>query len=196
MKKESNLMPEEFDFEEYQKIAFYVYNKHFKKFARYKDDLISSAFLRMWEYRHCLSKDIPKQVYLFNTAKWGMLDFLHKTFGDKFRPKINELMCISFDTRIDFDNEKFTISDLIGEDFSFEDSLNLEFLKNACYECKNKLKFNKNGKFGSQVIDLIIQGKPDAEIARIVGSTRERIRQIHNRFINILRKYLIDKDFF
>lgn len=188
-------MPEEFNFEEYQKIARYVYNKHFRKFARYKDDLISSAFLKMWENRHCLSKDIPKSAYLFNTAKWGMLDFLHKILGDKCCPKINEFMCIPFDTPVDLDDEKFAISDIIGEDFDFDNSLNLEFLKNACYECKNKLKFNKNGKFGSQVIDLIIQGKPDAEIARIVGSTRERIRQIHNRFIKILRKYLIDNNF-
>lgn len=72
---------------------FTVYNKFMKKLYRYSlrfvhsediaEEVVQTAFIRLWEYRHNIDVEKPLDAYLYVITRNAALDFLRKAAVDE-----------------------------------------------------------------------------------------------------------------
>ena len=162
------------EYEADKKIAEMIFNRHFRSFKQYKDDLIQIAVIRLWQFR---TQEFSHYTFTGACAvvRRAMIDFL--------RPHAKYLNEASL-----FEKAK---DDLLYADILGEDDAN-EFARMRC-QILNKLVNNKiDGLHGKakDIIPMYLNRRSYAEIARTLGTTKQNIGKYVSRFRNIIAQEL------
>ena len=152
-----------------RKIAGMIFQRHFSGFRNLKDDLIQVAVIRIWQFRR------GGQYFTYTgackVARRAMIDFI--------RPHAKFLDDISLDS---CENDLAYIDILTDKNSEYE---------NLACENLNLLLDQHLGKMtdrNKNIINMYLNRRSYAEIARAVGSTKQNVGQHINRFRRAIKQ--------
>lgn len=165
-------------------ISCWVFNRKFKTFYYYKEDLVQSSVIALYHYRS--RYDETKGSYSSYAVKicfYTMLRFIEreKRFTNNFE-----------NLSIDLENDEgSTLLDVLGYDFDFDTKFNYEYLLKVCNDVINKHKSNtfKN------ISKLYLAGKTPIQIAKVLNISKQCAWQYKEKFKNLVQQKLKEYDF-
>jgi RNA polymerase sigma factor (sigma-70 family) len=105
------------NFNEYTKLVYFVFEKHFKQYQSFKDDLCQEGLIALWKAQRCFnqSKNISFKTFAYASIKNNMLSYLKRkelkhfkviTFSELEKNKVNieNTNCVYNDIDLDFKN--------------------------------------------------------------------------------------------
>ena len=179
-----------------QSIPQVIFDKHFRGFVKYKDDMVSEAQLQVWRSKN-----------KFNSTKGKLESFMATICFNSFNKYIERNIYKHKDDLINIDLVEFSNSDYgdsrnsktdlinaIGKiDMHYADIEYKEFMERFD---KRVIKENKNsGKKTNldelhQVMELLLEGYNQTEIGRIMDKDfriiNKKVKRIRNVFSRIL----------
>ena len=147
--------------EEYTKLVYFIYNRHFRNYSHLKDDLVSEGFLALCRAEKYFdeTKETKKSNYLGKVIYMAMLKFIKKE-----QKHFNN---ISLDTPIN-SGENISLGDTIPYDEDlFEVCSNRQIL--------SKLIENEKDIKTKQIVSLYLEGYTQKEIGEIVGMNQSHV---------------------
>ena len=149
------------DFESDKMTAGFVYNRHFKKYAYLKDDLIQVALIKFCSVRLGDKKAFTR-AELQKIAKNAMIDFLRTQ--DKFS---DDVSC----EEVEYDDNDQQQAEL--------DHTALEVVMPLVHGLQGKMK---------DIVDLYLEGKTYAEISKSVNLAKSNVHDYINKFKKMVRE--------
>ena len=156
-----------------KKIAKTIFNRHFRGFKQYEDDMIQAAIISLWQFRR--HEPIATFTGACKIARAAMIDFL--------RPHTKYLNEASIFEKAEND---IIYADILGEDDA------AEFARVRC-QTLNKLVNEKiDGLHGKakDIIPMYLNRRSYAEIARAVGTTKQNVGKYITRFRKVIAQEL------
>lgn len=171
-------------YEEDKAISRWVFSKKFKTLTCYKDDLIQSAIIALYNYRS--KYDESKSSY-FTYASYICYFFMLK-FLKKEKKFTNNFTNCSIDFEFDDD---FSFYDILGYEVDFDKNFNYDFLLKVCHKVIDKHKSETLKK----IAKLFLLGKKQIQIAKELNVTRQCVNSYINKFRQLVINKLKEYDF-
>lgn len=179
-----------------QSIPNVIFDKHFKGFLKYKDDMIQTAYLQIWKSKNKFNSDVGKlesfiATISFNTFNKFIRDNIYRHKDKIYNIDSAEHSSSDYDGR----NEKTELLNSLGkEDKGYYDieyrELMEKFDKRVIKDNKSMSGRNANLKELHYVMDKLVEGYSQTEIAKEMGVTQnciyKKILRIKNTFNRIL----------
>ena len=182
-----------------QSIPNVIFDKHFKGFLKYKDDMIQTAYLQIWKSKNKFNPNKGKLESFMATICWNTFNKFIRDNVYKDKDNINSI--VNIDTveymNADYDgrNEKRElINSMVKTDKHY---LDIEY-RELMEKFDNRVK-KENEKGGGKktdlkelhyVMDKLVEGYNQSEIAKEMGVTQnciyKKILRIKNTFNRIL----------
>ena len=177
-----------------QSIPNTIFNKHFKGFLKYKDDMIQTAYLQIWKSK---SKFNPNKGKLesfmgaisFNTFNKFIRDNIYRHKDNMVNIDLVEYMNADYDGR----NEKRELINSMGKtdkhylDIEYRELME-KFDKRVKKENKECAGKKTNLEELHYVMDKLVEGYSQTEIAKKMGVTQNCIYKKILRIKNTLSK--------
>ena len=182
-----------------QSIPNTIFNKYFKGFLKYKDDMIQTAYLQIWKSKNKFNPNKGKLESFMATICWNTFNKFIRDNVYKDKDNINSI--VNIDTveymNADYDgrNEKRElINSMVKTDKHYLDIEYRELMEKFDNRVK---KENKEGGGKEtdleelhKIIDLLLEGYNQSEIGRMMGKDfriiNKKIKRIRNIFNRIL----------
>lgn len=193
--------------EEDKRIAQFVFNKSFKNYAEYKDDMIQVALIGLVRARELYQEDLGRYfTYASTTCKRAFIRFIEQE-----KKQSNNIANLSLDTSCNGeDDDLVTLSDFLGYEENYLQKETENELKTAIKKiilkqrCKDileqvdpkrnlKKKTNRIKQQQLYAIDFFVNGKNIMQIAEENGVTRQAIHRAVVKFRPIIIKELKEK---
>ena len=179
-----------------QSIPLVIFDKHFRGFVKYKEDMVSEAQLQIWRSKNKFDSTKGKLESFMATICWNVFNkYIERNIYKHKDDLINiDLVEVSNSDYGDSRNSKTDLINAMGKiDMHYADieyrELMERFDKRVEKENKNSGK-KTNLEELHQVMDLLVQGYNQGEISRIIGidvkivsKKVKRIRDIFNRIL-------------
>ena len=182
-----------------QSIPNVIFDKHFKGFLKYKDDMIQTAYLQIWKSKNKFNPNKGKLESFMATICWNTFNKFIRDNVYKDKDNINSI--VNIDTveymNADYDgrNEKRELINSMGK--TDKHYLDIEY-RELMEKFDNRVK-KENEKGGGKktdlkelhyVMDKLVEGYNQSEIAKEMGVTQnciyKKILRIKNTFNRIL----------
>ena len=179
-----------------QSIPNVIFDKHFKGFLKYKDDMIQTAYLQIWKSKNKFNPDVGKLesfmgAICFNTFNKFIRDNIYRHKDKIYNIDSAEHSSSDYDGR----NEKTELINSMGK--TDKHYLDIEY-RELMEKFDNRVK--KENKEGGgketdleelhKIIDLLLKGYNQSEIGRIMNKDfriiNKKIKRIRNIFNRIL----------
>lgn len=175
------------------KWANFTFNKYFNHYVECRNDLIYSAVLQLLKSKNKFDESKGSfSTFAVKVCKNAMLAYLKK---ESVFSNNNENLSL------DYEYEGCSFADLLEDvdSLNFEDKLNSEYnlniIKQVFFECMTEMKVSKNNKFTKGILNNIILGYNDFQIAKKIGCSRELSRHVRKKFLPIFAEKLKFFDF-
>lgn len=175
------------------KWANFTFNIYFNHYVECRNDLIYSAALQLLKSKNKFDESKGSfSTFAVKVCKNAMLAYLKK---ESVFSNNNENLSL------DYEYEGCSFADLLEDvdSLNFEDKLNSEYnlniIKQVFFECMTEMKVSKNNKFTKGILNNIILGYNDFQIAKKIGCTRELSRHVRKKFLPIFAEKLKLFDF-
>ena len=180
-----------------QSIPNVIFDKHFKGFLKYKDDMIQTAYLQIWKSKNKFNPNKGKLESFMATICWNTFNKFIRDNIYKNKDNINSI--VNIDTveymNADYDgrNEKRELINSMGKtdkhylDIEYRELME-KFDKRIKKENKSMAGRNANLKELHYVMDKLVEGYNQSEIAKEMGVTQNCIYKKILRIKNIFNK--------
>ena len=179
-----------------QSIPNVIFDKHFKGFLKYKDDMIQTACLQIWKSKNKFNPNKGKLESFMATICWNTFNKFIRDNIYRHKDKIYNIDLVEY-MNADYDgrNEKRELINSMGK--TDKHYLDIEY-RELMEKFDNKIiKDNKsmggrsaNLKELHYVMDKLVEGYNQSEIAKEMGVTQnciyKKILRIKNTFNKIL----------
>ena len=179
-----------------QKIPNTIFDKHFKNFYKYKEDMISEAHLQVWRSKNKFDSTKGKLESFMATVCWNTFN---KYIERNIYKHKDDLLSIDLVEFSNFDygdsrNSKSNLIDSMGKiDINYNDIEYRELMERFDEQV---IKENKNsGKKTNldelhQVMELLLEGYNQTEIGKIMDKDFRIINKKVKRIRNVLNRIL------
>ena len=177
-----------------QSIPNTIFTKHYMGFLKYKDDMIQTAYLQIWKSKNKFNPNKGKlesfiATISFNTFNKFIRDCIYKDKDNMVNIDLVEYMNADYDGR----NEKRELINSMGKvDKHYSDIEYRELMEK--FDCMIKKENKECGgkktdlKELHYVMDKLVEGYSQTEIAKNMGVTQNCIYKKILRIKNILNK--------
>lgn len=185
------------DYENDLAISQYVFRKKFRKHEEYKEDLVQSSLIALWKRRNDYNeeKGMTLASYKFMISEYAMLTFLSRQTAIKAKD-LEENHIVSIYEPIPGTDGETYVDILEDENCNIELDFDVNFLRNVYHESVDTFKLSKNNVLFKKIANLILKGHYDLEIAKKLGCSRERCRQVRKKIARVFREKLIENEYF
>ena len=179
-----------------QSIPNVIFDKHFKGFLKYKDDMIQTAYLQIWKSKSKFNSNKGKLesfmgAICFNTFNKFIRDNIYRHKDKIYNIDLVEYMNADYDGR----NEKRELINSMGK--TDKHYLDIEY-RELMEKFDNRVKKENKEGGGKEtdleelhaIIDLLLEGYNQSEIGRmmnkdfrIINKKIKRVRNIFNRIL-------------
>ena len=179
-----------------QSIPNTIFDKHFRGFLKYKDDMIQTAYLQIWKSKNKFNPNVGKLESFMATICWNTFnkfirDNVYKDKDKMVNIDLVEYMNADYDGR----NEKRELINSMGK--TDKHYLDIEYRELIEKFDKRVIKENKEGGGKEtdleelhKIISLLLEGYNQSEIGRmmdkdfrIINKKIKRIKNIFNRIL-------------
>ena len=180
-----------------QSIPPVIFDKHFRGFLKYKDDMVSEAQLQVWRSKNKFDSTKGKLESFMATICWNVFNKYIERNIYKHKDDLINIDLVEF-SNSDYGDSRNSKTDLINAmgrvDMHYADIEYRELMERFDKRVEKENKENSGKKTNleelHQVMDLLVQGYNQGEISRIIGidvkivsKKVKRIRDIFNRIL-------------
>lgn len=158
-------------FDDNTKLVHLIYNRYYKGFDRWKDDIIQCGFMGLWRAVNAFdpTKNFKFSSYATKCIRVQMMMFI-KTELEHYHHNAGE--------EVSIDGKKVSVYDILSNEDTFENDIDVQlFLQ------KSKIP---------NILKMFVNGKNLTDIAKEVGCSRQNIQQHICRERNRLIKEKIE----
>ena len=177
-----------------QSIPNTIFDKHFRGFLKYKDDMIQTAYLQIWKSKNKFNPNVGKLESFMGAICWNTFNKFIRDNVYKDKDKIYNIDSVEHSSS-DYDgrNEKTELLNSLGkEDKGYYDieyrQLMKAFDERVIKDNKSMGGRSANLKELHYVMDKLVEGYSQTEIAKEMGVTQNCIYKKILRIKNTLSK--------